>query len=180
MEPIAVSHTTITQALFQEGFALVFDRKKQKTLLLCGILFAVFGLFFLLVQYCLKRVIVLGGPVLLMGLFVIGWSCYLPHSECRKKYHALCRKNKGSPIERTISFYETGFVVSSPEQTLAEINWSEVLRYEETEHLIVLICENHAGVMIGKDTLSESDRKRLFAAPFTEQGKRQLHPRKVR
>ena len=61
MEPVAVCHTTITPKLFRESHAVVFDRKKQRTLLLCGIVFAAFGLAFLLVQYLLNRVIVLGG-----------------------------------------------------------------------------------------------------------------------
>lgn len=154
MEPIAVCHTVITPELFWESYRIVFDRKKQRTLLLCGIVFAVFGLVFLMVQYLLNRVIVLGGPVLVMGLFVIGWSFVLPHSECKRKYRIMCRKNGGAPIDRTVTFYETGLSVASGGEVLADIDYSEVTDRKETEHLLVLICEDRTGVLIEKAALS--------------------------
>ncbi|MBQ8935851.1 MAG: YcxB family protein [Oscillospiraceae bacterium] len=161
MEPIAVCHTTITPELFRESHAVVFDRKKQKTLLLCGIVFAAFGLAFLLVRYLLNRVIVLGGPVLVMGLFVIGWSFVLPHSEYKRKYKIMCQKNGGAPIERTVTFYETSLTVASEGEVLADIDYTEVKDWKETEHLAVLICEDRTGVLVEKAKLSGEELERI-------------------
>ena len=157
MEPVAVCHTTITPKLFRESHAVVFDRKKQRTLLLCGIVFAAIGLAFLLVQYLLNRVIVLGGPVLVMGLFVVGWSFVLPHSECRRKYKIMCQKNGGTPVERRVTFYENGLTVASKGEVRADIDFAEIKERKETEHLIVLICEDRTGVLVEKAALSEDE-----------------------
>lgn len=151
MEPLAVNYIRVTPELFQESFSVVFDKRKQKTLLICGVVFAVFGLLSLLIQYFLHRMIVLGAPVLMMGCVVIGWSFLLPVTERRKKYKALCRKNSGAPVERTIEFFENGLIVHTEDEAPIEIDYSDIREWRETEHLSVLVCEGRMGILLAKD-----------------------------
>lgn len=178
MEPILVNHIRITPELFQESFGVVFDKRKQKTLLLCGIVFAVFGLIFLLIQYFLRKIVILGGPILIMGLFVIGWSFLLPRSECKRKYKALCQKNGGEPVDRTIEFYESGLTVHTKDGASIEIDYSEVREWRETKHLVLLICEDCSGILLDKTSFQSEmleqikelvqQRKEWFPAEYQE------------
>jgi hypothetical protein len=150
MEPTAINHITVTPELFQESFSTVFVKRKQQTLLICGIVFTLAGVIFLLIQHFFQKLIVLGAPVIVMGCFVIGWSFWLPVSERKKKYKALCRKNGGEPVKRTVEFFETGLSVHTEDEFPVEIDYSEVKEVKETEHLAILLCENRMGVLLDK------------------------------
>lgn len=153
MEPIAVNHITITEELFKESFSVVFDRKKQKTLFLFGIGLIVCGVLFMLIQHLFNKIVILGGPVLVMGVFVLGWVFMLPRFECKKKYKVLCQKNGGVPVYRRIEFYEFGLTVYTEDNFSMEIDYAQVREWRETKHLVLLICEDRSGILLDKSGL---------------------------
>lgn len=150
MEPIAVNHITVDKTLFAESHAAIFSRKRQKTLLYCGIVFLVFGLVFLVLQARVPVLSALCVPTLLTGILVIIWALTLEKSELRRKYKAFQRVN-GDASERTVTCHRTSLSVDVGKDEPIEIEYTDVRDHKETEHLCLLICADHRGVMLAKD-----------------------------
>lgn len=151
MEPLAVNHIQITKELFQESFALIFDKRKQKTLLLCGIAVAAFGALSLVVQSLLHKVLILGVPILMMGIFVVIWSFFLPRTACKRKYKAFCLKNGRTPVERRIEFYESSLsVYTEGHSSPLDVDYSEIKEWRTSQHLVLLICEDRSGILLDR------------------------------
>lgn len=150
MEPIAVNNLTITPEYFRESFSAVFAKRPRKTLFLCGLIVAAMGALSLALQLFFHRILLLGPPLLMMGIFVMGWAILLPRTECRKKYKALCLKNGGAPVKRRTEFYEHSLVVFSDSGAPLEVDYPDVEQLQETEHLVILRCAGRRGILLDK------------------------------
>lgn len=149
MEPLAVNHIQITKELFQESFAMVFDKRKQKTLLLCGIVVAAFGALSLVVQHFLHKVLILGVPILMMGIFVVIWSFFLPRTACKRTYKAFCLRNSRTPVKRRVEFYASSLAVyTEGNSSVLEVDYSEIKEWRISPHLVLLICDDHSGILL--------------------------------
>ncbi len=150
MEPIAVNHITVDKTLFTESHTAIFSKKRQKTLLYCGIVFLAFGLVFLVLQAWVPVLSALCVPTLLTGILVIIWALTLQKSELRRKYKAF-RHVHGDASQRTVTCHRTSLFVDTGKGEPVEIDYTDVREHKETEHLCLLICADHRGVMLAKD-----------------------------
>ena len=150
MEPIAVNHIAIDMALFAEGHGATFSKKRQKMLLYCGIVFCAFGLILLAVQVKLPVASALSFPALLSGALVVLWALTLQKTELRRKYSAFKKRN-GEVSERTVYCYSHSLAVDTGGAQPVEIEYTDIREHRETERLLILICANHAGVMLARD-----------------------------
>ncbi len=150
MEPIAVNHVTITEALFAESHAAVFSEKRRKTLLYSGIVFLAAGA----VLAAFRARLPAAGPLylslLLTGALVILWALTLRRSDLKKKYRVFRQKN-GECAERTVICDRTGITVDSGAGEPSRIEYTDILEHRETEHLYLLLCRGHLGVQLAKN-----------------------------
>lgn len=163
MEPVAVNRITVDQALFAESHAAIFSKKRQKTLLYCGIVFLAFGLVFLTLQARVPVLFALCVPTLLTGILVLIWALTLEKSELRRKYRAFRRVN-GDTSERTVTCYRTSLCVDTGRGEPIEIEYTDVREHRETEHLCLLICADHRGVMLFRNGFESGSWDALLAA----------------
>ena len=163
MEPIAVNRITIDRALFAEGHAAIFSRRRQRMLLYCGIVFCVFGLILLAVQVRLPVASALSFPALLSGAIVVIWALTLQKSELRRKYNAFQRRN-GDASRRTIHCYRNHLSVETDGAEPVQIDYPDIREHRETAHMLILICNDHTGVMLAKNGFEEGSPAALLDA----------------
>lgn len=167
MEPILVNELTVTRERFLEGYAVVFSRRSQKTLLLCGGGTAVLGALAVLVQLLLERMPTLGAPLVFTGACLVVWAIFLPRVSCRQKYRALLRRSGESVPHRRVEFYSDSFTVFSEGASPADFDYADVEELRETEHLLILLCSGGQGVLLSKDGFlsgSEKELRKLLAS----------------
>lgn len=163
MEPIAVNHITVNRALFAESHAAIFSKKRQKMLFYCGLVFLAFGLIFLAIQVRFPVLSSLCVPALLTGIIVLIWALTLQKSELRRKYNAF-RRIHGGASERTVTCYRTSLTVDTGKAEPTEIDYADIREHRETEHLCLLICSDHRGVMLARDGFETGSWDILLAA----------------
>lgn len=163
MEPVAVNRITVDHALFAESHSAIFSKKRQKTLLYCGIVFLAFGLVFLVLQARVPVLSALCVPTLLTGILVLIWALTLQKSELRRRYKAFRRVN-GDASERTVTCHRASLSVDTGRGEPIEIDYTDVREHRETEHLCLLICADHRGVMLAKDGFETGSWDALLAA----------------
>jgi len=163
VEPIAVNHITITRALFAEGHDAIFSRRRQKMLLYCGIVFLAFGLILLAVQVRLPVASTLSFPALLSGAIVVIWALTLQKSELRRKYK-LFRRRHGESSPRTIRCYSHYLTVETGSAQPVQIDYPDIREHRETEHMLILICADHTGVMLARDGFETGSAAALLEA----------------
>lgn len=163
MEPIAVNHITVTKDMFAESHNATFSQKRRKMLLYCGFVFLAFGLVFLAIQVRFPRLSSLCVPALLTGVLVILWAMTLQKSELRRKYKAFKRVN-GEISERTVTCWRTCLSVDTGKGEPTQIDYTDIGEHKETEHLLLLICNDHRGVMLSKDGFETGSWEALLDA----------------
>ena len=163
MEPIAVNHITVTKALFAESHSATFSQKRRKTLLYCGFVFLAFGLVFLAIQVRFPMLSSLCVPALLTGALVIVWASTLQKSELRRKYRAFSRVN-GEASERTVTCWRTSLDVDTGRGEPVQIEYTDIREHKTTDHLLLLICSDHRGVMLSKDGFETGSSEALLEA----------------
>ena len=163
MEPIAVNHITVTKDLFAESHSATFSQRRRKMLLWCGFVFLAFGLVFLAIQVRFPMLSSLCVPALLTGVLVIIWAATLQQSELRRKYKAFKRVN-GENSERTVTCWRTHLTVDTGKGEPTQIDYTDIREHKESDHLLLLICNDHRGVMLSKDGFETGSREALFAA----------------
>ena len=149
MEPIAVNRITVDRALFAEAHAAIFSKRRQKMLLYAGIVFCAFGLILLALQARLPAAGALGFPALLSGAIVIAWALTLQKTELRRKYDAF-RRRHGDASARTVSCYRDHLTVETGAAEPVRIDYADIREHRATEHMYILICKSHAGVMLDR------------------------------
>ena len=163
MEPIAVNHITVTRDLFAESHNATFSQRRQKMLLYCGFVFLAFGLVFLAIQVRFPMLSSLCVPALLTGALVILWAVTLQRSEQRRKYKAFQRVN-GEISERTVTCWCTSLSVDTGKGEPTQIDYTDIREHKETEHLLLLICNDHRGIMLSKDGFDTGSWETLLSA----------------
>lgn len=163
MDPIAINHITVDKALFAEAHAAIFSRRRQKMLLYCGIVFCAFGLILLAVQVRLPVASALSFPALLSGVIVVIWALTLQKTELRRKYQAFRRKN-GDASERTVYCYRGCLTVETGAAEPTQIDYPDIKEHKVTDHLCLLICNDHAGIMLAKDGFTAGSWQALLDA----------------
>ena len=163
MEPIAVNHITVDKALFTEGHAAIFSKRRQKMLLYAGIVFCAFGLILLAVQVRLPVASALSFPALLSGVIVVIWALTLQKSELKRKYKAFQRKN-GDDSERTITCYGNYLTVETGSTEPLQIDYPDIREHKETPRMLILICADHTGIMLAKDGFEIGSTSALLEA----------------
>lgn len=163
MEVVAVNRFTVTRELFAESHAAVFSRQRQKMLLYSGLVFFAFGLASLALRARFPMASVLCVPLLLTGAFVVLWALTLERSELRRKYKAF-RARGGESCGRTITCYRNLLTVETGEGEPREIDYPDIREHRQTEHLYLLICADHTGVMLAKDGFTEGNWQDLLRA----------------
>ena len=163
MEPIAVNHITIDRALFAEGHAAIFSRCRQKMLLYCGIVFCAFGLILLAVQVRLPVASALSFPALLTGVLVVIWALTLQKSELRRKYKAFQRKH-GDTSDRTVLCFRDFLAIESGAGEPVQIDYPDIKEHKITDHLYLLICKDHSGVILAKEGFTTGSWQALLDA----------------
>ena len=162
MEPIAVNRITVTDALFAESHAAVFSRRRRKMLLYAGIVFLAFGLALLAAQSRLPAASGLGFPALLTGMLVIIWALTLEKTELRRKYRVYRRRN-GEAAQRTVACYPRHLTVEGGGQPV-DIDYADIREHRQTEHLLLLLCADHTGVMLARDGFETGSAEALLSA----------------
>ena len=180
MEPVAVNRITVDQALFAEAHSAIFSARRQKMLLYAGIVFCVFGLILLAVQMRFPVASALSFPALLSGIIVVIWALTLRKSELKKKYRAVERKN-GSVSERVVSCYARYLIVETGSAEPVQIDYPDIRDHKTTDHLCILLCRDHTGVLLSKDgftagswellleTIEQAKKEALEAAKAMEE-----------
>ena len=163
MEPIAVNRTTVDRALFTEGHAATFSRKRQRMLLYCGLAFLAAGLVLRALQSRLPTAAMLSFPLALSGVLASLWALTLRRSEARRKYKAFRRKN-GDASARTITCYPDRLTIQRQGASPMEIKYTDIREHRETEHLLILICKNRSGVLLAKDGFETGSAAELLDA----------------
>ncbi len=163
MEPIAVNHITVTKVLFAESHSATFSQKRRKALLYCGFVFLAFGLVFLAIQVRFPMLSSLCVPALLTGALVIVWASTLQKSELRRKYRAFSRIN-GEASERTVTCWRTSLDVDTGRGEPVQIEYTDIREHKTTDHLLLLICSDHRGVMLSKDGFETGSSEALLEA----------------
>lgn len=163
MEPIAVNRVTVDQALFAEAHAAIFSKKRQKTLLYCGVVFLVFGLILLAAQARMPVASALSFPALLSGVLVLVWALTLQKSELRRKYNAF-RRRHGDASERTVTCYRSYLTVETGAGEPVQIDYPDIKEHRVTERLYLLICKDHSGVMLARDGFTTGSWQALLDA----------------
>lgn len=163
MEPVAVNRLTVDRALFAESHAAIFSQRRRKTLLYCGIVFLAFGLVFLVLQARVPVLSALCVPTLLTGVLVVIWALTLQKSELRRKYRVFRRVN-GEASTRTVTCWRTSLAVDTGNGEPTEIDYADVRDHRETEHLFLLICADHRGIMLSRDGFETGSWEALLAA----------------
>ena len=163
MEPIAVNRITVDSALFAEAHAAIFSRRRQKMLLYCGIVFCAFGLILLAVQVRLPVASALSFPALLSGVIVVIWALTLQKTELRRKYNAFRRKN-GAASERTVYCYRNYLTIETGSAEPVQIDYPDIREHKVTEHLCLLICNDHSGIMLTRDGFTTGSWQSLLDA----------------
>ena len=163
MEPIVVNRTTIDKSLFAEGHAAIFSKQRQRMMLSCGIIFCVFGLILLAVQVRMPVASMLSFPAILSGVIVVIFALTLQKSELKRKYAAFQRKN-GDVSERTICCYRNCLMIETGDGEPVQIDYPDIRDHRETEHLYLLLCADHTGVMLAKDGFQTGSWQALLDA----------------
>ena len=163
MEPIAVNHITVDQALFAEAHAATFSKRRQKMLLYAGIVFCAFGLILLAAQVRLPVASALSFPALLSGVIVVIWALTLQKSELRRKYRAFRRVN-GDASERAVYCYRSYLTVGTGAAEPVRIDYPDIKEHKTTEHLCLLICNDHTGILLAKDGFETGSWQELLDA----------------
>lgn len=163
MEPIAVNRIIVDKALFSEAHAAIFSKKRQKMLLYAGIVFCVFGFILLAVQVRLPVASALSFPALLSGIIVVIWALTLQKTELRRKYKAFQRRN-GDASERTVACYRNYLTVETGTAEPTQIDYPDTKEHRVTDHLYLLICNDHSGIMLTKDGFTTGSWQALLDA----------------
>lgn len=163
MEPIAVNHITVDKALFAEAHAAIFSKRRQKMLLYAGIVFCAFGLILLAVQVRLPVASALSFPALLSGVIMVIWALTLQKSELRRKYNAFQRRN-GDASERTVNCYRNSLTIETGAAEPVQIDYADIKEHRVTDHLCILICNDHAGIMLARDGFASGSWQDLLDA----------------
>ncbi len=156
MELMTINHSALTWELFWEGFELTFNRKAQKNLRLCGIILALCGALALAVQMLFHKMLVIWFPLLFLGIFTVIWSFFLPKNTAKKKYKAMCRWKKDVIPQRDTEFYQDLLIILDGDTELRRVEYANVREVRETEHLLVLLCEDGAGILLEKAGFQEN------------------------
>ena len=163
MEPIVVNRTTIDKSLFAEGHAAIFSKQRQRMMLSCGIIFCVFGLILLAVQVRMPIASMLSFPAILSGIIVVVFSLTLQKSELKRKYAAFQCKN-GDVSRRTINCYRNYLMIETGGGEPVQIDYPDIRDHRETEHLYLLLCADHTGIMLTKDGFQTGSWQALLDA----------------
>ena len=163
MEPIAVNRITVTRDLFAEAHDAIFSKRRQRTLLYCGIVFCAFGLILLAVQMRLPVASALSFPALLSGILVVIWALTLKRWEFRRKYGAFQRAH-GDASPRTVTCWRTNLSVDSGSGQPVEIDYADIREHRETARLLILICADRTGVLLAKDDFEVGSPDALLTA----------------
>ena len=163
MEPIVVNRIAINRALFSEGHAAIFSKQRQRMLLYCGIVFCVFGVILLAIQMRMPIVSMLSFPAILSGVIVVIIALTLQKSELRRKYSAFQRKN-GDVSERTVYCYRNYLMIETGDGEPVQIDYPDIRDHRETEHLYLLLCADHTGVMLARDGFQTGSWQALLDA----------------
>lgn len=163
MEPIAVNHITVTRALFAEAHAATFSEKRRKMLLYAGIVFCAFGLILLAIQVRLPVASALSFPALLSGVIVVIWALTLQRTELRRRYKAFRRVN-GESSPRTVSCYRNHLTIETGGAQPVRIDYPDIKEHRVTEHLYMLICNDHTGVLLARDGFAVGSWQALLDA----------------
>ena len=148
---IAVNEIEITTELFKESFYAVFSKRKQKMLMNCGLVFILAGAVIMVIQYFLHMTsLLLSATILFPGIFVIVWAIRLPQTEYKRKLKLFNLKNKDGNRKRITCFSYGDFSVQADGQDPVYFDYTEISEWKETEHLLILICNDHTGIMLDK------------------------------
>lgn len=160
MEHLAENRTVINKQLFREGMLRVskdnYGKAAKKSMLI-----------FLGVWLLFAAVTLMGGGSILMtlgGLALVGliglWICvYLPRYNAGRFWKAQEAKY-GSVMERLTRFYPDHLTVTGDgvEKT---ISYTEISDIKESRHLIVLISQNNAGILLEKSGFSGLNQEEI-------------------
>lgn len=160
MEHLAENRTVINKQLFREGMLRVskdnYGKAAKKSMLI-----------FLGVWLLFAAVTLMGGSSILMtlgGLALVGliglWICvYLPRYNAGRFWKAQEAKY-GSVMERLTRFYPDHLTVTGDgvEKT---ISYTEISDIKESRHLIVLISQNNAGILLEKSGFSGLNQEEI-------------------
>lgn len=153
MKLIAENKFTVTEELFREGMkrliGLDYGPALKKILIFLVAVWAAVG------AYILWR----GGhliPVLIetvaLALVVLYLSVLLPRSRIKKGWKAMRERSDGE-MERVTRFYEDRMEVLTTVDPLI-VNYEDVTRTLETEHLMIIQNTGKLGVMIALDSFT--------------------------
>ena len=154
---LASNDSTFDLNLFREAFLVTFSFKRQQLLSRVGMIITVCGILLLAIQILFHKVLILGLPLILVGIAIILWARKLPEMECKKSYRKFAMNRSSSTVKRQIDFFDTYMNVYFYDGDPIEIPYKEVETVRETEHLMLLTCQGKRGVIFRKDGFTEGD-----------------------
>lgn len=150
MEKLAENQFTITKSLFMEGMLRIsrdsYGKAAVKAMLVVLGLWAAFLIYTIAVDG--EMTICLGFLILICvaGL----WLCVgIPRSNARRSCRALEGKY-GSDLQRTTSFFPDHLEIRG-EGLEKHISYGEIIQIKQSRRLLILVCEDKAGVLIALD-----------------------------
>ncbi len=154
METVAENEYTLTKELFFEGMRRV-DRENympavKKALIVIALLWAVLALVTLRAGGHVS-VIVLE----LLAVLAVGWTLTrsIPKKRSARAWQALC-DDSGGELVRRIRFVEDRMEV---EPGGLIVNYEDVDKVLETEHMLILVTSGKRGVMVLRDGFKKGD-----------------------
>lgn len=161
MEHLAENRTVINKKRFREGMLRIsrdsYGKAAKKSMLIF------LGVWLLFVAVTLMS----GGSILMTlgGLALVGliglWICvYLPRYNAGR-FRKAQEAKYGSVMERLTRFYPDQLTVTGDgvEKT---ISYTEIADIKESRHLLVLICQSNAGILLEKSGFSGMNQAEII------------------
>lgn len=170
MEKLAENQFTITKSLFMEGMLRIsrdsYGKAAGKAMLLILGLWGAFLLYTLAVG---GNIVQAFGFLFIAGLAGL-WLCVgMPRSHALRGWRALEGKY-GSSLLRTTSFYPDHLEIQG-DGLEKRISYGEIIQVKRSRRLLILICENKAGVLLALDGFTKGTDKDVIALLHSAQDK---------
>lgn len=162
MEHLAENRTVINKRLFREGMLRIsrdnYGKAAKKSML---IFLGVWLLFVAVTLLGGGNILQTLGSLALVGLIGV-WICvYLPRYNAGRLWKAQ-EARYGCTMERLTRFYPAHMTITG-EGVEMDVSYGDIVEIKHSRHLVVLICQNNAGILLEKGGFSGMNEEEIMA-----------------
>ena len=160
---VAENHITVTRPLFDEGMRAIENPSYRKTLAGTAAVIAALtlGIGAYLYHIGASPILILGECIVMIAALV--WLTIIhPKNKKNHKYNAMCPDADTQP-ERTTRFYHSQFCVTTNAGKEITVPYTDIVIWQETEHLWILRCANNMNLLLDKKGFVTGDFEQIKA-----------------